>query len=283
MRISLLFGFVLSFSMMPFGCNSDDDINLDTDTGGTDPGGTDPGDTDDGSDAGDTDPDDTDPDDADAGVDAGDTDPDDTDTQDTEGTVEMTLVVQDAFGSLISGIDATYEGETVATGPAGAARFEVPKGGTYHVVTTHDNYHDYHIYGSAGQTDFVYVTIVSQMDLYNQVTAAIGVVPDPEKGFIVVSVHDDMNVPTVGTKIAVDVAYDKAFTLQGFSPVESDVVVENGQSFVTFANADTGTVTPVVTPPDGFTCKVFKNGADSMEMEVFPGAISVITFHCQAG
>ncbi|MCP4675310.1 MAG: hypothetical protein GY854_07355 [Deltaproteobacteria bacterium] len=269
MRMSILVVFILSFSVMQFGCNFDDDNSQNTDTNDIDPG-----DTIGGSDAGDTDPDDTDD-----AVDAGDTDPD---TQDNEGTVEMTLVVQDAFGSLIPGIDVTYEGETKPTGPAGAARFDVPGGGTYHLMTTHEDYHDYHVYGSAGQTDFVYVTIVSQMDLYNQVTASISVLPDPEKGFIVVSVHDDMNVPTVGTKIEVDAAYDKAFTLQGFTPVESDVVVENGQSFVTFANVDTGAVTPKISPPDGFICKVFKNGSDTMEMEVFPGAITVITFHCQA-
>ncbi len=260
MKASVLFICIASYPMVMIGCNTDDGENVDL------------------VDAGESDV--TVEDDAGEGADAGDTDTTG-DTGTSQENVVMTLVVQDAYGSLIEGIDVAYEGETKTTGPNGATTLDVPKGGTYHVVTTHEDYHDYHVFGSAGSYDFSYITLVSQMDLYNQVTSQVGVVPDPEKGFIVVSVHDDMNVPTVGTKIEIDVAYEKAFTLQGFTPVETDVVVENGQSFVTFANTEVGTVTPTITPPDGFSCKVFKDGAETMEMEVFPGAISVITFHCQ--
>ncbi len=241
----------LWFFVLPTGCTTDDGD------------GPDPADTENNPD--------TDPEDTEEDIDAG----------DTQETVVATLVVQDAYGTLIEGIDVTYEGITKTTDPNGTTTLLVPKGGAYHFLTTHADYHDYHVYGGAGDDDFNYITLVSQMDLYNQITSQVGVVPDETKGFIVVSVHDDMNVPTVGTKIGVDVAYDKAFTLQGFTPVETEIVVENGQSFVTFANAEVGTVTPVVTPPDGYNCRVFKDGSDTMEMEVFPGAISVITFHCQ--
>ena len=125
MKTYTLFVYILSFFPMLNGCDFGDDSNREPgDAGNT-------LDTDDDTDIVDTEDD----------TDIVDTE-DDTDTQDIQDTVVATLVVQDAFGSLIPEIDVTYEGETKVTDSSGAANFDVPAEGTYHFATTHEDYED---------------------------------------------------------------------------------------------------------------------------------------------
>ena len=178
-----------------------------------------------------------------------------------------------------SGMGATIEGVTGIDGStAVGAAFDT----AYRISVQGEGYPTHHIVGELGDVPVTQISFVSDHMLMMQVFSALGLMPQPDKGTVVVGLDKVDLSPAIGASAELNTTYDQAFVLGSFGPSRGQTIQMGNGGFVSFANVEPGQIPVIVTPPSGSQCKVFPAEQNQrVEIPVFAGEVSVVAFTCR--
>ena len=141
-----------------------------------------------------------------------------------------------------------------------------------------------HLYqGMAGEEPFEVVGYLSDRATTESVYSYLGFNIEQSTGIVVVAVDYSDLRPVYGCSVQISSKHDGAFVFGQSLPALGDSLVENGASFVSFANVSLGTATISVDPPDGVSCYSFPAGERGVDLdvEVYADTVTVAAFQCE--
>jgi hypothetical protein len=200
--------------------------------------------------------------------------------------VTATLTLLDVVsGAPLEGVSVSLETESTTTDStttdsAGSASLSVPAGRSLTLLAdSGDLPHRY--YGMAGGEDLSIIGFLATQSITNQVYGMLGLSFDDAQGVVVAAMDLADLSPAYGASAALSTSDGGSFVFGPTQPESGDTLVDGGSSVVFFPNVPPGSTTLTVTPPSGLACTLIDAGADTVEVPVVAGAVTVAVFVCQ--
>ena len=189
--------------------------------------------------------------------------------------------------ALVEGATVTFEDQEELTDTDGRAELTIPSQVPFELlVSPGADYQDYALAGLAGVDSFLFQTLVSSRAVTDAVYGALGLVADPTRGVLVVSLDTVALQAAIGGRATIDVDHDEPFIFVGnpAAPQAGDELIFDSQAFISFPNVAPGEVTVSITPPDGDACLSFPALDAPTDLRTFTveaDRVTVATFICQ--
>ena len=200
----------------------------------------------------------------------------------TTATLRLRSAVNNSFLAevpIYSSVDST----TILTEEDGRATVLVHQDSPYSITaaTEADMAHIYQ--GQAGAEPFEVVGYLSDRATTESVYNYLGITVEQSTGIVVVALDYPNLSPVYGASAAISSTYDVSFVFGQTLPAIGDTLVENGSSFVSFANVALGPSSISVTPPEGVACRSFPAGQTNVgtDVEVYADTVTVAVFECE--
>lgn len=202
--------------------------------------------------------------------------------------IDATVRLTDAgTAGLVEGAVVTFDAEEAITDVNGRATVTIPSQVPFDLqIEVGADYPDYILSGLAGVDDFIFQTLVSSRAQQDAVYALLGLVADPGKGTLVISLDTVALQAALGGSASIDAGHDEPFVFVGnpAAPQAGSELVFDAQAFITFPNVDPGSVTIDITPPEADVCLSFPGLSAPGDVRTFTveaDRVTVATFICQ--
>jgi len=199
--------------------------------------------------------------------------------------VRATVRLTDAGASApLEGVAVTLDDQEELTDGTGRADLTVATLAPFELaVDAGPDYSEYRLAGLVGGDDFIFQTLISSRALTDLVYDGLGLVADPAKGTLVVSLDTIALQAATGASASIDAASDDPFIFRhGVAEPGSELIFE-AEAFVSFPNVDPGELTVTIAPPANDVCLSFPalEVDDLRTFEVYADTVTVVTFICQ--
>lgn len=199
--------------------------------------------------------------------------------------VLATVRVTDAeTGALFEGVDVAFDDQAEVTDSDGRADVTVPTLEPFEITLSADGFADHVLTGVVGGADFIFPFGVSSSAFTDTVLTSLGLVADPAKGTLVVSLDTVALQAASGSSTSIDSTSDAPYIfVNGVAQAGSELIFE-AEAFVTFPNVDPGPVTVSIVPPEDDVCLGFPalDATDDLRtFDVAADTVTVVDFICQ--
>lgn len=198
--------------------------------------------------------------------------------------VRATVALTDAEGGSTEGMTITFEDQEEITDGTGRADLTVPTLAPFDIaVDPGAGYAVHHLAGLVGGDDFIYQTLISSRAATDFVFGGLGLVADPAKGILVVSLDTVALQAATGASATIDADSDDPFVFVNGVASEGSELIFEAEAFISFPNVTPGDVTIAIVPPEGDVCLAFPalEADDLRTYEVRADTVTVVTFICQ--
>ena len=205
-----------------------------------------------------------------------------------EGATELNLVVVDYLTlSPLEGVQADGGDDNDTSDASGALSLQLGTAGPIEVSFTAEGY-PLHTLSGHGGPDGQLTQVNAAFPMISTSTlsflaGALGVSIDPADGLVNVSIVDHTGASLAGVTVESSASSDVALVPDKDSTTKlspGSTTLEGSTSSVFFINAEAGTTTYTVTPPDGYICVEAPGGHLPIQAETTAGAVNAVMVAC---
>jgi hypothetical protein len=151
-------------------------------------------------------------------------------------------------------------------------------------ITAGNDEHMSHIYqGIVAAEPFEIIGYISDLSTTESVFNYLNIDLQQGTGIVVVAMDKPDLSPATGASASISTIYEEHFIFGQTLPEIGNTLIENGASFVSFANVELGETMITVTPPEGVHCRSFPDGEfnEDIKVDVYASTVTVAVFQCE--